>query len=67
MEGEHAHVCLELVVGSDPIRGRVDAPDGTTTAFHGWLELATLLEQERLRGMGKDAAGRESQKSRARP
>ena len=38
-------ITLELEVGADPIRGRIDHPDGTSLRFWGWLELMEDLRR----------------------
>ena len=36
---------LELEPGADPIRGRIERPDGTDRPFWGWLELIEEVRQ----------------------
>ena len=40
---------VELECDSDPVRGTIVAPDGSTVAFVGWIELAAALEAARSR------------------
>jgi hypothetical protein len=36
---------LDLQVGTDPIRGYIEHPDGRRHPFWGWLELIELVNQ----------------------
>ena len=38
-------VLLHLDVGSDPISGRIVSPDGSASAFTGWMQLAAAIER----------------------
>ena len=38
------HLALELVAGSEPIKGSLAEPHGERRAFEGWMELAATLE-----------------------
>jgi hypothetical protein len=62
MDGEHVSLSLELAVGSDPISGRVRGARVNDQSFHGWLELAALLEHERGAEPGTPPTGEEDGK-----
>jgi hypothetical protein len=55
-----SRITLELEEGADPIRGRIEHPDGTRQPFWGWLELS-----EQLRRVAADQAERTAQSAPA--
>ena len=44
---EHPELTLSIVPGSDPIAGLLRFPDGSTSSFSGFVELAARLERVR--------------------
>lgn len=48
MSAERVRIEMELVVGSEPIRGTLDEGEGEMRPFLGWIELAALIEGARL-------------------
>ncbi|HEY0542346.1 MAG TPA: hypothetical protein VGD53_28570 [Actinoallomurus sp.] len=46
-ESRTLRVELDLVVGAEPIRGRIRDHVGVETAFSGWLELMQLVDRVR--------------------
>ncbi len=44
MREELVRLGLELVGGSEPIKGSLVDGSGERRAFHGWMELAAVLE-----------------------
>jgi hypothetical protein len=45
-----AHLKLEIDIDSDPISGLVSNGTGDSKAFHGWIELASVIEAARSAG-----------------
>ena len=43
--GREAVLELRLEVGSQPITGTLTGAPGGTVVFHGWIELARLLDE----------------------
>ena len=37
-------LCVQIVVGSDPVRGTAQLPNGEQSEFWGWLELAEIVQ-----------------------
>jgi hypothetical protein len=50
-----AHLRLAIEIDSDPISGSVSNGTGDSRAFHGWIELAVVIEAAR----SADLAGAE--------
>jgi hypothetical protein len=48
MSAERVRIEMELVVGSEPIRGTLDEGDAGRRPFLGWIELAARIEAARL-------------------
>jgi hypothetical protein len=46
-ENRTLRVELDLVVGAEPIRGRIRDHVGVETAFSGWLELMQIVDRVR--------------------
>lgn len=46
-ESRTLRVELDLVIGAEPIRGRIRDHIGVETAFSGWLELMQLVDRVR--------------------
>jgi hypothetical protein len=40
----HAQVTIDFELDSEPIAGSLQAVDGTSTAFNGWIQLVSLLQ-----------------------
>ena len=51
---------LEIEVASEPIAGLVRGQDEPPRPFHGWIELAQLIERARLRAGAGASAGAEA-------
>ena len=45
-----AHLKLAIDIDSDPISGSVSNGTGDSRAFHGWIELASVIEAARSAG-----------------
>lgn len=61
--GPHIELALRFDVDSEPIAGSVRHGSGPAHRFHGWLELATALEQV----LAADAVPRLDCGSQSRP
>jgi hypothetical protein len=44
MSLERARVTIDFELDSEPIAGSLQHSDGAATAFHGWIELVSLLQ-----------------------
>ena len=47
---ERAHLTLAIEIDSDPITGSVSHGPGISRPFHGWIELAGVIEAARSAG-----------------
>jgi len=45
METKQANLGLTIEPGSEPISGQVRLPDGSTTAFEGYVQLIAAIER----------------------
>jgi hypothetical protein len=48
MSADRVHVEMELVQGSEPIRGTLENGGGDLRPFLGWIELTALIEAARI-------------------
>jgi hypothetical protein len=55
-----AHVMLAVDIDSDPISGLLSNGSGASRPFHGWIELAALIEAARSASSQHDADPREA-------
>jgi hypothetical protein len=49
MSESSARLVLEIELGREPISGSLIDSGGVLRAYHGWMELASLLESERAK------------------
>ena len=43
-QGEFGELSVQIVIGSDPVRGTATLPTGKRSDFWGWLELAEIVQ-----------------------
>jgi hypothetical protein len=48
MDADHVHLEMELIQGSEPIRGTLEDGRGDWRPFLGWIELTALIEAARI-------------------
>jgi hypothetical protein len=44
-QGEFSELSVQIVIGSDPVRGTASLPTGEHSEFWGWLELAEIVQR----------------------
>ncbi len=44
-QGEFSELSVQIVIGSDPVRGTATLPTGERSEFWGWLELAEIVQR----------------------
>jgi len=51
-QGEFGELSVQIVIGSDPVRGTATLPTGERSEFWGWLELAEIVQSVTKREIG---------------
>lgn len=57
VEGNTAHLHLEIQAGSDPIAGSIGGPGEEPRSFSGWIELAEAIEAVRATRAARPKTG----------
>lgn len=68
MESERTTaVCIDFTVDAEPISGRVRQGAGSSRPFHGWLELASAIEDALAAARRADVGDTRARRGRPMP